>query len=41
MKAQDDFGDLLSQFYRTYGRPDESPPDGLKPSEIIPQTDSI
>jgi hypothetical protein len=41
MKVQDDLGDLLRQFYRTYGRPDEGPQYGLNLSEIIPQTDYI
>ncbi len=41
MKIQDDFGDLLRRFYRTYGRPDEGPPYGFNLSRIIPQTDSI
>jgi hypothetical protein len=41
MKAQDALGDLLRRFYRTYGIPDEGPPDGLNLSELIPQTDSI
>jgi hypothetical protein len=41
MKAQDDLGDLLRQFYRTYGRPAEGPPDCLNLSEFIPQTGSI
>jgi hypothetical protein len=41
MKAQDDLGDLLRRFYRTYGRPDEGPPDGMNLSEFLPQSDSI
>jgi hypothetical protein len=41
MIIRDDLGDLLRQFYQTYGRQEEGPPAGLNLSVIIPQTDSI
>ena len=41
MKAQDELGDLLRRFYRTYGRPEEGPPDGMNLAEVLPQSGSI
>lgn len=41
MKSQDDIGDLLRRFYRTYGRPEEGPPDGLNIAELLPASEAI
>ena len=41
MKPQDNLGDLLHNFYRTYGRPNEGPPDDINLDGLIPKSDSI